>query len=115
MSLVGATATAVQPSSNRTAPLDNYAVSAAYSFSGTGLDKQNPWVVPVADINEIGSNMCNIAYLDNRKWSGTGLPPIQNKEKSEGVPEDDHLQSAYLIPIPDAVTGPRLRQQPKPS
>ncbi|RDW56502.1 hypothetical protein BP5796_13143 [Coleophoma crateriformis] len=69
-SLVGATTTAIQLPNNATAPIDAYVRSASYSLADTGLaNKPNPWIVPVADINAVGDNMCNILLLGSHPFT----------------------------------------------
>ncbi|MCJ1446152.1 MAG: hypothetical protein MMC23_006657 [Stictis urceolatum] len=64
-SLVGVTRTGIQLSNNGgIAPIAAYVASAAYSIARTSLeDKPDPWIVPVAYVNGIGSSIdgnCNI-------------------------------------------------------
>ena len=69
-SLVGASTTSVQLHDNATAPITEYVTNAAYSFAGNGVDgKPDPWIVPVADINTICGNTCDIMYLGDHEWS----------------------------------------------
>ncbi|EPE30049.1 hypothetical protein GLAREA_13097 [Glarea lozoyensis ATCC 20868] len=65
-SLVGATVRSVQLANQGTAPIADYLASAAYSFADTGLDKPNPWSVPVGNtsaLGEFGNPFCQNFFL----------------------------------------------------
>jgi hypothetical protein len=72
-SLVGATTTSIQLNNNGTAPINVYIASAAYSLAYSGRDnKPDPWIVPVAAINDMSRDFCNIMFLGNHQYSISG-------------------------------------------